>query len=107
MPLEPIFDFIDDMNPANPNNSPDQVKEAANHLRGVKNAVQGSFPTLGQQAVTLTAAQINQLPIDIGTNVTDIGTNATDITTLQNVQLTKKDRADFIRTGDRLDINNV
>ena len=47
------------MNSANPNNSPDQVKEAANHLRGIKNAVQGSFPNLGQVAVTRTAAEFN------------------------------------------------
>jgi len=61
MPLEPTFNFIDDMDSTNPNNSPDQVKESANHLRGVKNAVQGSFPNLGQVAVTKTAAEINDL----------------------------------------------
>ena len=61
MPLEPTFNFIDDMDSTNPNNSPDQVKESANHLRGVKNAVQGSFPNLGQVAVVKTAAEINDL----------------------------------------------
>ena len=49
------------MDSTNPNNSPDQVKESANHHRGIKSAVQGSFPNLGQQAVTKTAAEINDL----------------------------------------------
>jgi len=61
MALEPTFNFIDDLNPNNPNNSPDQVKESANHHRGIKNAVTGSFPNLGQLAVNKTAAEINDL----------------------------------------------
>ena len=59
MGLESQFNFIDDLNDTNPNNSPDQVKEAAAHMRGIKQAVQGSFPNLGSLAVTLTAAELN------------------------------------------------
>ena len=74
MALEPTFNFIDDLNPNNPNNSPDQVKEAANHLRGVKEAVTGSFPNLGQLAVNKTAADINDL---VQPATTDTLTNKT------------------------------
>lgn len=93
MPLESPTDFIDQLNPANPIGNIDSLDEADNHLRAVKEAVQGSFPNLGLEAVTLTAAEINQLIIDIADNVLAI-----DL---------KKDKADFLRTGDRLDINNV
>ena len=83
------------------------MKEAAAHLRGIKKAVQGSFPNLGSLAVTLTAAQINELLIDVGVNTSNIGTNTVNIgTNTSNISL-KKDKTDFLRTGSRLDINNV
>ena len=41
MPLEPDFDFIDDLVPANPDDD-DLVLEGAAHLRGTKGAVQGT-----------------------------------------------------------------
>ena len=41
MPLEPDFDFIDDLDSANPVTD-DEVNEGDNHIRGVKNALQGN-----------------------------------------------------------------
>ena len=41
MPLEPDFDNIDDLVPANPATD-DEVNEGDNHIRGVKNALQGN-----------------------------------------------------------------
>ncbi len=41
MPIEPDFDFIDSLDPANPIDD-DPVLEGAAHLRGIKNALQGS-----------------------------------------------------------------
>ena len=41
MPLEPDFDFIDDLVPANPDDD-DLVLEGAAHLRGIKQSLQGS-----------------------------------------------------------------
>lgn len=60
MGLETTFNYIDDLNPANPNGDPDQVAQGDDHLRGIKNAVLGSFPNLGQAAVTATAAVLNE-----------------------------------------------
>jgi len=59
VPLEPIFNFIEDFNSAWPNKTPDQVEAANEHMQGIKKGVQGSFPNLGQLAVTKTAAEIN------------------------------------------------
>lgn len=60
MGLETSFNYIDDLNPANPNGDPDQVAQGDDHLRGIKNAVLGSFPNLGQAAVTATSAVLNE-----------------------------------------------
>jgi len=61
MPLESDFSYIDLLNTNWPNDTPDQLAEADDHLRGIKTALQGSFPNLGQLAVTKTAAEINAL----------------------------------------------
>lgn len=124
MPLE-VADYIDQLDESNPVGNIDFLDEADNHLRVIKNAVKGSFPNLGLQAVTLTAAEINQLAVDIASAIISIGDNTTDIATNAGAIVTnsdnidintanillntnnKKNKADFLRTGDRLDINNV
>jgi len=73
-PLEPDFSYIDLLNTAWPNNDPDQLAEADDHLRGIKVSLKGSFPSLGQTAVTKTAAEINSLVTDTSA---DILTNKT------------------------------
>lgn len=60
MALEPSFNYIDDLVDTNPETG-DNVNEGDDHLRGIKSAVQGSFPSLGSAAVTKTAAEINDL----------------------------------------------
>jgi len=61
VPLEPTFNYIDDFNTAWPNNDPDQLAEADDHLRGIKAGTKGSFPNLGQEAVTASAADLNRV----------------------------------------------
>jgi hypothetical protein len=58
MGLESSFNFIDDLDSTNPA-SGDNPNQGDDHLRGIKNAVQGSFPNLGSAAVTATAAELN------------------------------------------------
>lgn len=58
MALESSFNFIDDLNSANPAAGDDPV-QGDDHLRGIKNAVKGSFTSLGSAAVTATAAELN------------------------------------------------
>ena len=66
MSLEPKFDFIDDLNQSNPDNTPDQVAQADDHMRGIKKSVKGSWPNLGQGAVTWTYQELNDLPTKTG-----------------------------------------
>ena len=61
MALEGTVNYIDDLNSAWPIGNIDTLDESDNHHRITKVAVKGSFPNLGQAAVTLTAAQINAL----------------------------------------------
>ena len=61
MALEGTVNYIDDLNEAWPIGNVDTLDESDNHHRITKAAVKGSFPNLGQAAVTLTAAQINTL----------------------------------------------
>lgn len=58
MGLETSFNYINDLDDTNPA-AGDNVSEGDNHLRGIKQAVQGSFPNLGSAAVTSTAAELN------------------------------------------------
>jgi len=50
--------FIDDLNSAWPLGTESQ-RQGDDHLRNIKQAVQGSFPNLGNEAVTATAAELN------------------------------------------------
>ena len=59
MGLETNFNFIDDFNETFPNSSPDTLAQADDHMRGIKKGTKGSFPNLGQAAVTGTAADLN------------------------------------------------
>lgn len=61
MGLETGVVYIDDLVTTNPNNDPDTLAEADDHLRAIKTAVKGSFPNLGQAAVTGTAAELNTI----------------------------------------------
>jgi len=59
MSVENKFEFIDDFDLSWPDNNPDMLAQQAEQTRGVKSAVTGSFPNLGQLAVTKTAAELN------------------------------------------------
>jgi len=61
VPVESSYNYIDDLNPSWPNDDPDQVAQSAEHHRGQKNAIKGSFPNLGQAAFTGTAAELNKV----------------------------------------------
>lgn len=53
--------YIDDIDETSPNDDPDQVAGGAAQFRQFKTDVKGSFPSLGQAAVTKTADEINDL----------------------------------------------
>ncbi len=53
--------YIDDIDETSPNDDPDQVAGGAAQFRQFKTDVKGSFPSLGQAAVTKTAEEINSL----------------------------------------------
>lgn len=92
-----VVTFIEDLNSAWPVGSTDFVSQGDDHIRNIKKAVQGSFPSLGAVAVALTAAQINDAalksatqtvsgawtfstaPTMAGTNIT--GLNASNLST--------------------------
>ena len=59
MSVEPNVEFIADLDPTQPPGAPDTLAEADDHLRNIKGGVQGSFPSLGRDAVTASATQIN------------------------------------------------
>ena len=61
MALESGVTYIDDLVATNPVGATDNVDEGDDHIRNIKTAVQGSFPSLGNAAVTKTAAEINDL----------------------------------------------
>ena len=52
---------IEDLVTTNPVTG-DDVSQGEDHLRLIKACVQGSFPSLGSTAVSVTAAQINDVP---------------------------------------------
>lgn len=66
MGLETGVVYIEDLVKTNPI-STDTIDEGQNHLNIIKTAVQGSFPSLGAAAVTRTAADINGLISQTGT----------------------------------------
>ena len=61
MALETGVTYIEDLVTTNPVGATDNVDEGDDHIRNIKTAVKGSFPSLGAVAVTKTAAQINDL----------------------------------------------
>ena len=60
MGIESSFNYIDDLDSANPATG-DNVSQGDDHLRGIKSAVKGSFPSLGSAAVNATASELNVL----------------------------------------------
>lgn len=61
MALETGVTYIEDLVDTNPIGATDNIDEGDDHIRNIKTAVQGSFPSLGAAAVTKTAAEINDL----------------------------------------------
>jgi hypothetical protein len=61
MALETGVTYIEDLVDTNPVGATDYVDEGDDHIRNIKTAVQGSFPSLGATAVTSTAAELNIL----------------------------------------------
>lgn len=59
MALETGVTYIEDLVDTNPVGATDNVDEGDDHIRNIKTAVQGSFPSLGAAAVTKTASEIN------------------------------------------------
>ena len=59
------WDFIDDLVTGTPSGTTDDVDEGDDQLRGLKDVLTKQFTSLGQAAVTLTAAEINALPGDV------------------------------------------
>lgn len=71
MGVESGVGYIDDLVVTNPE-STDVIAEGDDHLRLIKAAVKGSFTSLGSEAVTKTAAEINDL-VDKSTDQTITG----------------------------------
>ncbi len=94
MPLEPDFDFIDDLDSANPVTD-DEVNEGDNHIRGVKNALQGNVR--GDALTTaLLQAGVDALSVDDkGAQVVGHVT-VTDPAPLNPDELTRMDYVDAL-----------
>lgn len=60
MGLETGVTYIDDLVATNPLGS-DNKSQGDDHLRNIKTALQGSFPSLGSAAVTASAADLNKI----------------------------------------------
>lgn len=56
-----VFSGIWSFNPLNPVSAADAVRYGANHLRGIKSAIQYTFPNI-TGIVTVTHTQINTIP---------------------------------------------
>ena len=97
MALETGVTYIEDLVDTNPVGATDNVDEGDDHIRNIKTAVQGSFPSLGAAAVTKTAAQINDLVESTSGTATDLTLNTSvsgtaildedDLATDSNTQL--------------------
>ena len=74
MTIETKYEFIDDLNPNYPEQTSKISEAAGPHPRGIKNAVKGSFPNLGQEAVTKTAAELNAVLTTAGGGITGVVT---------------------------------
>ena len=60
MPLEPKFEYIDDLDPTSPLGT-DLYSQGDDHLRGIKSVLTNQFPNLGSGIVTATAEQISEV----------------------------------------------
>ena len=69
MALEANFDFITDFLPATAPAAGDSRTFGDEHLRGIKKAIQGSFPNFAGIAVTSTEANLNYTTVAVGTMV--------------------------------------
>lgn len=59
--------YISELDATNPVGATDPVAQGANHIRMIKAVLQANFPNLGEAAVTVTAAKINQV---VGSDIT-------------------------------------
>lgn len=60
MPLEPKFEYIDDLDPTSPLGT-DLYSQGDDHLRGIKSVLSNQFPNLGSGIITATAEQISEV----------------------------------------------
>ena len=77
MSLESGVTYIENLVSTNPE-STDAIAEGDDHIRNIKTAVQGSFPSLGAAAVTKTAAEINDLAAATNGTLTSPTINGAD-----------------------------
>lgn len=97
MPLEPDFDNIDDLVPANPALD-DEVNEGDNHLRGIKNALQGNVAG-DALTTTLLAASVPALVVDADGAAVSGQVTASDAAPVDPEDLTRKDYVDALDVG--------
>ena len=92
MPLEPDFDNIDDLVSANPALD-DEVNEGDNHLRGIKNALQGN---VSGNAVSTQLLQQGIVALDVDDKGADVTGSVviSDPVPLNPNELTRKDYVD-------------
>ena len=104
MALETGVTYIEDLVETNPNEADsDTLDEADNHMRLIKTAVKGSFPSLGAAAVTKTAAEINDTIefADILDEDNMSSDSATDVASQQSI----KAYIDTLITSKTADLN--
>ena len=65
MSIDADFTYIDGLEVANPTTG-DPRSEGDDHIRGIKNAVKGTFPNIVAAAVTATAAELNYCAVTAG-----------------------------------------
>ena len=93
MPLEPIFDHIDDLNPGNPIVD-DPVNEGDNHLRGIKQALQGNV--VGDALTTsLLVGLVAALTVDADGAIVVGQVKVSELLPLDPDDLTRKDYVDL------------
>ena len=60
MPVEAAT-WINQLDPTKPNGATDDIAEGDDHFRKIKEVLQNQFPSLGMAAVSVTAAQLNDV----------------------------------------------
>jgi hypothetical protein len=70
-----VFGFIPDLVDTNPT-ATDPVAQGDDHIRGVKFTLQNQFPVIGDDAVTLTALQMNEAAIKNEANIFTVTENS-------------------------------